>query len=496
MLTQEQLSNLTVEQLSEYNNLSTEDRGQWEYFYGFTFNSVEVTIPTNKEIDLYRNTTDTIKLKTVAQLLGFTPHDGQKPLFYTFDMMNEVINNYVMVLGRRSGKSASTSIIAVRELLVPFSATVLLTPVFSNAKIIFNEVLKHVQQLNLPIKSINKGSFYFELENGARFSANSESNCQSALGGHFSLIVVDESQSFTDLLHILNQMFIPTTLDYGTRASGILYARIVALGTPRGVNNVLHDLYTKELDFKNWKSFNSPSHCNPVLPTSYFQQMRLELGEILYRQEVLAEFIGADANVFWAFDKNVNLYERGSVQFSKNTAVIAGIDIGARDSTAQLLFYRMPDGTYYLDQCYSKNMTSTKEHIKAYREQESKMLNTPEMRYVDPAACQTIIDYTRDYDYECCSANNDVQESITYINQLLVPTGANEKPKLFICSDLTEVIRQISRVLWKAGSNKTSRDPFVPDKMGTHWDIIAALRYGLYTDRFNVMDSIVSTSSR
>lgn len=495
MLTTDQYNSLPEARKLEYNNLSDEEKHEFAYFWGFTFSEYDLHIPTNAEIDLYRQATDKIDLKTVAQLLKFTPHAGQQPVFYVFDRQRSIINNLVMVLGRRTGKSISTSVIGVRELLIPYSSTILLTPTFNNAKIIFNEVLKHVNKLKLAIKSINKGAFRFELENGARFSANSEANIESALGTYNSLIIVDESQSFENLEAIMNQMLVPTLLDYGTRPSGILYGRQVYLGTPRGEHNILFNLYSKQDEFPNWKSFNAPSTTNPILPKEYFEQMRQELGDMLYRQEILAEFIGSGKNVFWAWDPLINTYNDGDVHFSKTTPVIAGIDVGASDSTALLLIYRFPNGEYYVDQAYIKNRTSTSQHIQNYLEHENLMLSSPELRYMDPSAAQLIIDYSTDYDYICVPANNAVQDSLKYINQLLTPTGANNRPKLFINSRLQELIRQIARIQYKDQVTKTSKDIFTKDPKGTHWDFIAALRYALYSDQYNVASSVIVSSS-
>lgn len=405
-----------------------------------------------------------------------------------------VTDNYIRT--HNTGKSVSTSVIACRELAVPFSSTILLTPTFNNAKVIFNEVLKNIQKLKLPIKSINRGSFRFELENGARFSANSAANIESALGTYNSLLIVDEAQSVPNLMEIMNQMLVPTLLDYGVRPSGILYGKQVYLGTPRGTENQLYDLYIKQDEFPNWKSFNAPSTSNPILPAGYFEQMRQELGEMLYRQEILAEFFGSDDNVFWAFDKELNTYSDGDVIFNHHMEVVSGLDIGLKDSTAQLWAYRDPKGNYYIDEAYQQNMTSTATHIANYREIEAKLLNTPEMRYGDPAAAQTLFDYNNDWDYFVVSGVNDFLPSITYINQLLTPTGADNKPKLFINKKLQELIRQITRVRWKDKVQKSSKDPFLPDPKKTHWDLIAALRYMLYSDSFNVNSSMIVASSR
>lgn len=489
-LTAQQYAALTEKDYLEYLGLSEEEREQYKYFMGFVTHTAELRVTSNREIKLYQDKCDSIQLKTVAQLLNFVPHKGQQPIFYTYDEQKDLFNNLVLVLGRRTGKSASTSIIAVKELLVPFSSTILLTPTFNNAKIIFNETLKHVQSLKLEIKSINKGSFRFELANGARFSANSASNIESALGTANSLLLCDESQSIPNLEEIMNQMLVPTLLDYGTRPSGILYGRQIYLGTPRGPDNQLYDLYCKQDDFANWKSFSAPSSSNPILPQAYFQQMRMELGEMLYQQEILAQFIGTDDNVFYAFGEH-NLYNTGDVKFSRHTDVIVGIDVGFRDSTAGVFLYRDPSGTYYLDKAYSENMKATSVHVANLKALEAEMIGSTDIRYMDPAAAQLIYDYISDYKYDVVPAKNAVQESIKYINQLLTPTGANEKPRLYINSELKELIRQLKRVRWKDSANKTAKDPFSKDPKGTHWDLIAALRYALYSNQHAVAASNV-----
>ena len=492
-MTDLQRAKLTPEELSEYEGLDEEGKSQYEYFMGFTTHTAEVRITSNREIKLYQEKCDEIQLKTVAQLIGFVPHKGQQPIFYTWDVQKDIINNIVLASGRRFGKSSVTAVVAIKELLVPFSSTILLTPTFNNAKIIFNEVLKHIQSLRLEIKSINKGSFRFELANGARFSANSASNIESALGTANSLLICDESQSTPNLEEIMNQMLVPTLLDYGTRPSGILYGRQIYLGTPRGVDSQLYDLFCKQEEFPNWKSFSMPSMTNPILPQSYFEQMRLVLGDMLYSQEILAQFIGTDDNVFYALS-DANIYQPGSVKFSRYMDFIVGIDAGFRDSTAGVFIYRDPRGNYYVDKCYSENMKATSVHVANLKALDSEMIGTIDLRYMDPAAAQLICDYIQDYDYQVVPAKNNVQEGIKYINQLLTPTGADNKPRLYINAECVELLRQLKRVRWKDKTNKTAKEPFSADSKGTHWDLLAALRYALFSDQNNIASSTIITT--
>ena len=485
MLSAKQLETLSDEDILYYENITDEEeKASFEYFMGFAHGATDSVIITNEEIEIYKSTTDNVPLKSVCELMGFIPHKGQQPFVYDFDMNKDIHNNYVIAAGRRWGKSSIMGITAMRELLVPFSATILVAPTFANAKIIFNEVLKSVRKLGIPISSMNKGQFNFTLETGARFSANSAANIESALGSFTSLILVDEGQTVANLDVIYKQMLAPTQLDYGVRTSGLLYGRFVMGGTSRGVSNQLFEYFEKELDMPNWKSFTAPSMTNPTLPQSYFKQMRLELGELLYQQEIMAKFIGADNNVFFAFDVEINTYDPADVHFNSKSIYASGIDIGWSDSTAQVWVYREPNA-YYVHAAYSEANRSTSQHHQAYVEIEESLEGSCDIRYGDPAAAQTLNDYIIDYDYDIVKADNAVAPGIAYVNQLLTPTGANDKPKLYINKELTELIRQLSRVRYKSDQGKGAKDPFVKDTKGTHWDLLAALRYALYSDKYN-----------
>ena len=435
-------------------------------------------------------------------IIDITPTSKEPVRCITVSSEHKTYISDDLVVTHNTGKSEVTSVVATRELFLPHSSTVLLTPVFENAKIIFGNVLKKVEQLGLPVKSINRGSFRLELETGARFSANSAANVEAALGSSNSLIIVDETQSIPDIKRIMNQLLVPTMLDYGIRKSGILWAHQILLGTPRGEENELTDYYYNELTLANWKSFTAPSHSNPTLPTAYLNDMRLELGDLLFRQEILAEIIGSDENVFHAFNRNTNLYSdealpplderrdgwtaRNYFTPNKDSLYIAGLDIGWSDSTANVHIYRTPEGRYYVHAAYSKNNTTTSQHVKNYKEIEDKLPGECDIRYCDPAAAQTINDYIVDYDYDVIPAKNDIAASIKYINNLLSPTGVNQEPRLYIHESLGELIRQVSRIRYKKVISKKSSDPFIKDPDGTHWDLIAALRYAIFSDQYNI----------
>lgn len=433
----------------------------------------------NEEIGLYQKISQKVKLRKVWDLLKMTPHTGQEPVVVAFDE-NPLVNCYVVVLGRRSGKSASTSLIVLRELLIPNSNTILLSPSYKNSSIMFLEVLKHVQALKLPVKQLNKNQFTIELENGAKFTSVTQTNYESALGSRLSLLVVDETQSIPNIKDIYEEILGPMQLDFGTNENGTLYAKSVFLGTPRGVGTAFHALFLKELTHSNWKSYNSPSYCNPLLPKAFLDQQKEILPDHVYRQEIMAEWLSKGSGVFFAYDPDANLYDPEELVFDNNSVYITGHDFGHTDSTAMLLAYKDRAGNYYIHDVYQQAARPTKEHVESFKKIEERNHGQLDERFGDPSAAQTLLDLRAQYDYEIQKANNRVAPGIACLNDLMAPQGMDKKPKLYINKNLGELIRQIRSVTYKDAKN--SVDPFEKDPEGTHWDLLAALRYAIYSD--------------
>jgi len=435
----------------------------------------------NKEIALYKEVSSKIKLAKIWELLDMTPHEGQSGLIESFDN-DDYKNSFVLTLGRRSGKSVQAGVIAIRELLIPFSNTILLAPTFRNAKIIFDEVYRLILHLKLPIKQLNKNNFTVVLENGAGFSALSESNVEAGLGSRCSLLIVDETQSIPTLTHIIESLIGPMLLDYGTRDSGILEANVVFLGTPRGVGTSFHELFLYELTRDNWKSFSSPSYCNPLLPKSYLDDQKDLLSDRAYRQEILAEWLTAGAGVFFAFDSAHNLYDPDKLKL-KGTSFITGHDFGTRDSTAMVYIYVNNQGDYFIHDTYMANSRTTFKHHQSFCALRDKdKVAIEEGSYGDPSAAQSMMDLRDTYDYDIQKGYNKIAPGIAILNELFEPQGLNRKPKLYVNKNLAELITQIQLITYRneTGPQATTGDPFGKHKEH-HFDLIHAMRYAIVT---------------
>ncbi len=436
----------------------------------------------NEEISTYQVMTDKIKLIKTMALLSISPHGGQLPIVNDIDSNEHPYSNFVMVLGRRVGKTTVASTIAFRELLVPFSSTVLIAPSYRNASILFTLVLEYVNKTKLPVKNVNKNQFIINLDNGSRFVAATQSNIESILGSRVSLVVYDESQSIPDILHIHNQVILPTMLDYGVRSNGQLYAKALFLGTPRNTSTPLHALYLRAESQDSWRSYNAPSSSNPLLPKDFLEEQRMVMPDTTYRNEILAEFTSTGASVFFAFNPEINLYDPTVLVFGEGTRYIIGLDWGFRDSTAAVLVYVTNTGDFYVHAMYQKEGTATRDHVKAFRALEGSSSGTLDTRYGDPSNPQLILDLLTSYDYEVAKANNRVAPAIAVINELFQEQGYDNKPKLFINKGLKELVRQLKVIEYKSTAITGNPDPFKADiAEGTHFDAVHALRYAIYS---------------
>ena len=391
-----------------------------------------------------------------------------------------VVNDYVVT--HNSGKSVQAGVIAIRELLIPYSSTILLAPTYRNSKIIFDAVYSLVMQLKLPIKSLNKNQFTILLENGSSFSALTESNVEAGLGSRCSLLIVDESQSFSNLIYILEAMIGPMLLDYGANEVGVLNANMVFLGTPRGVGTEFHELFLYEKTRRNWEAFSAPSSCNPLLPKAYLEEQRNVLSERAYQQEIEAKWLTAGAGVFYSFDEAINTYDPDELDL-RGASYILGHDFGTSDSTALVYVKVSADGTYYVHDCYMRNSQTTKGHHEAFLQVIGKDKTAERLgSYGDPSAAQSMLDLRNTYNYDIQKGYNRIAPSISILNDLFEPQGINKKPKLYINKELGELITQIQLIAYKndVGAQVNVGDPFKKHKEH-HFDLIHAMRYAIAT---------------
>ena len=96
------------------------------------------------------------------------------------------------------------------------------------------------------------------------------------------LLVVDEAAHIPGFKDIWEQELRPTLTD---RKGEALF-----ISSPKG-HNYFHDLFSKAANDPEWAAFQMPSQRNPFLDPSEIEAARLDLPQLVFRQEYLAEFV-------------------------------------------------------------------------------------------------------------------------------------------------------------------------------------------------------------
>jgi hypothetical protein len=112
-----------------------------------------------------------------------------------------------------------------------------------------------------------------------------------ARGRKYKRVVIDEAAMVRDLNNAWTAVIRPTLADYAGDAW--------FLSTPRGLN-YFYTLYNYGQDDTRpeWKSWRMPTWANPFIPLSEINDMRRDMPENIFRQEIMAEFLEDGSGVF------------------------------------------------------------------------------------------------------------------------------------------------------------------------------------------------------
>lgn len=159
-----------------------------------------------------------------------------------------------------------------------------------------------------------------EFLGGGSYDMWSLDNPDASRGQKYAAADVDEAAMIEDLEEAWNSVIRPTLTDYEGEAG--------FHSTPKGLN-FFHTLCSRGADpnYPDWQEFHFPTSANPYINPDEIETARLELPEMVFKQEYLAEFIQGEGAVF----RNIpaNLYEGNETPAKhKGHSLVAGVDWG------------------------------------------------------------------------------------------------------------------------------------------------------------------------
>lgn len=263
----------------------------------------------------------------------------------------------VINAGRRFGKT----VIAIEELL--FAATTkdnanvaYVAPTYIQAREISWAMLKR-RVYDITGVQINEVRLELTLPN--KFGSTSKitlkgwESIDSLRGQSFDFLVLDEVAMYRDFQYGWEEVVRPTLTD---RKGAVLF-----ISTPRGFN-FWYDLYNKEHEDKDYKSFHYTSYDNPHIPHEELDKAKEELTEDRFSQEILADFRKTEGLVYKEFSRSQHIFT-DIQQVPNRVERLVGIDWGYTNPTGITVFDRDRDENFWLVGEYYKTGKTTQEII-------------------------------------------------------------------------------------------------------------------------------------
>lgn len=264
-----------------------------------------------------------------------TPHINQQQI------LNAEKRFIVVMCGRRFGKSELSQILIIKEALKG-GQVAYITPTYGLAQVFFERLAKV-----LPFKSnISKLKIYCPNEGSIEFFTGER--LDNLRGRKFHLVIVDEAAFIADLEDGWNNSIRPTLTDYEGRA--------VFLSTPRG-KNFFYSLFMKQGE-NDWQSFKFSTYDNPHINPREIDEARIQLPEVVFEQEYMANPSENSANPFGnAFIK------RCIKPISAQPIVCYGIDLAKSVDYTVIIGLDKDGNVAYFDR-FQMDWHNTKETIK------------------------------------------------------------------------------------------------------------------------------------
>lgn len=270
-------------------------------------------------------------------------------------------------------------------------------------------------------------------------------------GQAFDFIVIDEAAMMRNFDVNWEEIIRPTLTD--------TIGKAMFISTPKGFNH-FYDLFNKELDDTDYRSFHFTTYDNPNIPVEELEKARKEMTEDRFAQEYLADFKKASGLVYKEFTRDCIYSDEKHNTIEK----IAGVDFGYTNPSAILTIDRDSDNNYWVsDEWYRTGKTNIEliEYIK------SKGYNAV---YPDPAEPDRITEF-QNHGINTREVSKDIEAGIDRVRELL------KNNKLKVHKSCTNLIWELETYSYPA-KKPDKNEPEIPIKENDH--CLDALRYALY----------------
>ena len=368
----------------------------------------------------------------------------------------------VLITGRRFGKT----FLALNELAkfsrYPKKKVWYIAPTFRMCKDIMLSPLVEKMTKHKWISKVNYSDLTITLKNKSLIQLRSSDNFNSLRGVGLDFICIDEFSDVDERAWF--EVLRPTLSDKSREGSALF------LGTPRGFGNWSYNLYKRQDNDKNWKSFQFTTLDGGQVSQSEIDQAKNDLDDRTFRQEYMASFEKYSGQIYYNFDREQNVIEKYT---PTTNSIHIGIDFNI-DPVSAVISEVQQDDLYVYDEIviYSSNTDELVEeinnrysgkHIFVYPDPASKQRKTSAGGRTDLSILKNA-----GYNVRVRNAHPLIRDRINAVNTKL--KNAKGVRTLFIANNCKNVIKSIERQIYKEGTS-------LPDKENNYDHMNDALGY-------------------
>jgi len=401
-----------------------------------------------------------VAISKYLELLGITPIASQIALINAIN--NPKYRFICAALSRRQGKTYIANIIGQIVSLVPGCQILIMSPNYSLSQISFELQRGLIKQFDLEVTKDNAKDKVIELKNGSTIRMGSVNQVDSCVGRSYDLIIFDEA-ALSDGEDAFNVALRPTLDKPNSKA--------IFISTPRGRNNWFSRFFLRGFDpeFPAWCSIKATYKDNPRISEDDIEEARKSMSKAEFQQEYMADFNTFEGQV-WNFDFENCVEDLSKFEVGPNMDVIAGLDIGFRDSTTLVIIvYDWDSEKYYLVDEYKENEKTTEQYAIAIREK----METwgVDYAFIDAAAQQTKFDFAQLYDISCTNAKKSVNDGIGYVASIV------DNNNLIVEAKCTHSLYALDQYQWDPNQNLIKEKPVHNEAC----HVADSLRYAIYS---------------
>jgi len=311
-------------------------------------------------------------------------HKGQSKVFHDA-FVSKKIRNPVVCASRGFGKSylgAAAAVACIHELTklpawVPNKNVVIVCPTHSQVVDIFYPILAYSFGLENYSSKYSRDKGFFRFSNGTELQLVSGEAVERQRGKGNYFVLVDELTSFTlkekAKEEMIESVLLPTI---NTRWSGKRTAQIIAevqkyerytpnispgrfmtIGTPSGYDT-FYNLAQRHTKDPSWGFYHYDYTQSPYLDAEEISTAADSMDPIRFNREYLAKFEDSGNNVFYCFDRKLNVIPTNSVIIHPEESIHVAIDFNVRKQCSSVWVRR---DQYMIGKDYFQGLADTEQ---------------------------------------------------------------------------------------------------------------------------------------